>query len=187
MAFPAFIIPLITAALSAGAAVYSAENQPKPAGNLKTPDPAGAAPNDASSVFAVNTPGKGGMTPGPINQQWSPDSLFQMILAGQQPGSGVLRPQDAAPPPVAAPAPQKAPTPATAGPKGSEVMQAIPEALAAIAPLLAMAGQDRRGQVHVVGAQGGGAGGSLVPGLNLPQRRSVGELLASLPRPRYNG
>jgi hypothetical protein len=66
--------------------------------------------------------------------------------------------------------------------KGQEVLAAVPQALATIAPLLF---PDQQTSTHVVGAQGGGRGGELVQGLNLPRRMTISELLAALPRPRY--
>lgn len=170
-----------------GSAYVASENAPKPGGTTQAVGAQGGkAPSTAESVFAVSTPKKAAAAP----QAATPDAnpfvagLLGPLLAGQsQPvGTGtVLRDPVAS----AAPAPPAQPTPVQK-PGLDSILGSLPEAIAAAGPLLANMGQDPRGSTQAIGAQGGGGGGNMVQGLNLPQRQTIAQILASLPRPRYN-
>lgn len=171
--------------LGAGASVYSANKNGKKVTTQTAPVTGGQA-SPAESVFAVNTPHQQTNIPAAATMQQDPflaNLLGPLLGNSQQPvGTGtVLKAQD----PSAPPAPAPAPTPAQQKkPTIADILGAVPEALAAAAPLLGL-DRPQAPQTHVVGAQGGGSGGQLVQGLNLPRRTSVAEILASLPRPRY--
>lgn len=177
------------AIVSALTSVYSAtKSPPKAAGQTTTaPVTGGNTGAKAQDVFSVATPQH--PAPGPVSMDSNSflATLLPALLGSGQPqpvGTGtVLKPQD----PGMSPTTEAAPASPAAGkkPSISDILGSVPEALAAAAPLLGLGQDQRQPSTHVVGAQGGGSGGQVVQGLQLPRRTSLAELLAALPRPRY--
>lgn len=189
----AWIIPVLQALAAAGSVYQATKSPPKQAGSTQVAPPAGGqAGPPAESVFSVGTPQKQSQGPEAVTLDQNPflANLAQSLLAPQQPvGTGTVlapgMPPNMPPLPNPIPAPTPAPTPVQEKkPSIADILGSVPEALAAAAPLLGL-DRPQAPQTHVVGAQGGGSGGQMVQGLNLPRRTSIAELLASLPRPRY--
>ena len=192
----AVLIALIQAAAMAGTAAYTANNTPKMPGKTDVVPAQGGGTSKAENVFSINTPQKAGATPAPVAPPPNDPMISQLLAIGPPKPGESTGPQGApakladlsyTPGPNGDPYSAGPPAPAGAGQgvNWSDTLKAVPGALATIAPLLAMAQQQRGGYSHVVGAQGGGAGGNMVQGLNLPRRQSMAEILANLPRPRY--
>lgn len=173
---PSTIMALLQLAVTA----YSAANQPKPPGNTQTAQPAGGGTQRAESVFGAGQQTRTSGPPQTVDpQSFSPTGIGQTLMMGtQQPQLPGIYDESQGPAKPLVQQPPKKKEPGI-----GDVLSQAPEALAAIAPLLM--NQPQRPQALVIGAQGGGQGGSMVPGFNLPKRTTIGELLNSLPRPRY--
>jgi hypothetical protein len=171
MAFPAILAAILPALIGGAASMAAADKNAKGPGQSPLPA-AGGAPNpSAQSVFGTGLPGL-------VDQQPVQPTIGQYI----DPGLAAVMAQGPPKPEAAkVPEPQKG----TSNPGVGDVLAQVPEALAMVAPLLAMAQNQPRKTLTPVGAQGGGHSGQMVQGFNLPQRRTIGELLTSLPRPRY--
>lgn len=174
----------LAALLGAGASAYSAANPPKQPGSTQAVTAQGGAGSPAESVFSVSTPNKAAAAPQGANFQetWNPQTILQSLISGNSTQPPML-PAGTAPTTPTTPA--TTPSPVQAKSSITQILGSVPEALAAAAPLLGLMQDQNRTQAHVVGAQGGGSGGQMVPGLNLTRRTSLAELLASLPRPKY--
>lgn len=180
---------LFAALATIGSTVAANEAAPKPAGNLVTPQAQGGAKTPAaSSVFGTGLPQTS--TPAPpgvsLGQFIDPMVMKTAMTPGTNPGAFDANAGPAHPMPGEGTpqAPSAAPTKG-ATPGIGDTLSQIPQALATIAPLLGLGQQQQRRQSVVLPAQGGGHGGEMVQGFNLPHRTTIGELLASLPRPRY--
>lgn len=178
----AWIAALIGMAGQMMAQNQAAKNAPGPA---QTAAPAqGGGNTSAANVFTQNVPDttQGPPKPVEVNQFSSPGIGAALASAPAAPGATTMYDPNAGP---AKPMPGTAG--GTTGMDWSKVLAQAPEALAMIAPLLSQ--QPQRKSTSVLGAQGGGAGGSVVPGFGLPtqgmRRPTIGELLQSLPRAKY--
>ncbi len=177
----AWIAALIGLAGNAVLQEQAKKNQPPQiapvAGQTKAP---------AQSVFGTNVPDRqSAPITDPTVKQFTPASLIGSLL---QPSAATADKDLGAAANAQVGNPIGSNGPITGKPGGMDwktVMQGIPEAMAVIGPML----MDRQQRPTVLPAQGGGQGGSVVPGFGLPtqgmRRPTIGELLNALPRPRY--
>lgn len=167
MAWPA-VVGAIAAALSALASAKGAFDPPE--NKSTTPVPAqGGGGGPAQDVFQSGVPNKQTKAPGKVGFEPTPIDIGAIINSVPQP---TLKTKDIG----------------TGGATVGEVLAATPDALQALSAILSLGQKPQRDRPTVIGAQGGGAGGQIVPGFGLPpapQRRSIGDLLNSLPRARY--
>jgi hypothetical protein len=184
------IIPVLTAIgtmLGGAAALNQTMNPPK--SKTQTPvAPSGGGGQQAQDVFGQGIPSLGSMMVS-ANQGQSPKAPAAPTMPQGLMGDPAALKQQLASNNQAtlAELSKNAPMPGmpAAGPDIAGLLAAAPEAIAAMAPLLGLLQGDKRRTTQAIGAQGGGGGGQMVAGLNLPQHATITQLLQALPRPRY--